>query len=265
MSADRRFQYLFPMLSAKPWRAEPVFRFCVAQFVCLCLGMVVVELLQKCGVSGFKSPEDSGSTLLGTLCFQGATWILILIFLRQHRIGWREAFGLRGPNLYGALLLAVVLIIVILPVAWLLQNISVFTLTELGRPPADQTAVALMVAAKSPWLQIYLGVFTVVIAPVAEEFIFRGLLFPMVRQLGYRRLAWFGVSFLFALIHFDLAIFVPLFVLALTLTWLYEKTDNLLAPIAAHGLFNAANLLVLHFEDQLNQFLQNFFHFLHLA
>jgi uncharacterized protein len=265
MSDDRRFQYLFLMLSAKYWRAEAVFRFCVAQFLCLCLGMAAVGLLQKLGVTGFKSPEDSGNTLLGTLCFQGVTWILISIFLRQHQIGWREAFGLCGPNLVRALLLAAAMVIVILPVAWLLQNISVFSLTELGWPPADQTAVALMVAARSPWLVIYLGVFTVVIAPVAEEFIFRGMLFPMVRQLGYRRWAWFGVSFLFALIHFDLAIFVPLFVLALALTWLYEKTDNLLAPVTAHSLFNAANLVVLHFEDQLNQFLQNFFHFLHLA
>jgi membrane protease YdiL (CAAX protease family) len=62
-----------------------------------------------------------------------------------------------------------------------------------------------------------------------------------------------------------LAIFVPLFALALALTWLYEKTDNLLAPIFAHSLFNAANLVALHFEDQLNQLLQKFQHFLHLA
>jgi membrane protease YdiL (CAAX protease family) len=87
--------------------------------------------------------------------------------------------------------------------------------------------------------------FAVVLAPVAEEFIFRGMLFPFVKQLGWPRLAWLGVNALFALIHFDLAIFVPLFVFALALTWLYEKTDNLLAPIVAHSLFNAANLVVL--------------------
>jgi hypothetical protein len=69
-------------------------------------------------------------------------------------------------------------------------------------------------------------VFAVVIAPVAEEFIFRGMLYPFVKQLGWPRLAWFGVSFLFALIHLDAAAFVPLFLLALALTWLYEKTDN---------------------------------------
>jgi membrane protease YdiL (CAAX protease family) len=87
--------------------------------------------------------------------------------------------------------------------------------------------------------------FAVVLAPVAEEFIFRGMLYPFVKQLGYPRLAWLGVSFVFALVHLNGAIFLPLFVLALALTWLYEKTDNLLAPITAHALFNAANLTLL--------------------
>jgi membrane protease YdiL (CAAX protease family) len=92
-----------------------------------------------------------------------------------------------------------------------------------------------------------------VLAPVAEEFIFRGMLYPFVKQLGWPRLAWIGVSFAFALIHDDAATFVPLFVLALALTWLYEKTDNLLAPIAAHSLFNAANLVILCF-GKMNEF-----------
>ena len=82
----------------------------------------------------------------------------------------------------------------------------------------------------------------VVLAPVAEEFIFRGLLYPFIKQLGWPRLALIGVNLLFALIHFDVATFLALFLLALALTWLYEKTDNLLAPIAVHSLFNATNL-----------------------
>jgi len=58
-------------------------------------------------------------------------------------------------------------------------------------------------------------------------------------------LNWLGVSFLFALIHFNAPTFLSLFVLALALTWLYEKTEGLCAPIMAHGLFNAANLVLL--------------------
>ena len=52
---------------------------------------------------------------------------------------------------------------------------------------------------------------------------------------------------------------MPLFVLALALTWLYEKTDNLLAPIAAHSLFNAANLVVLFFAQNFHAVKMNEF------
>jgi membrane protease YdiL (CAAX protease family) len=45
----------------------------------------------------------------------------------------------------------------------------------------------------------------------------------------------------------DAATLVPLFMLALALTWLYERTDNLLAPITMHSLFNIAYLIVLCF------------------
>ena len=132
----------------------------------------------------------------------------------------------------------------------LLQWVSVSVLEKLGLPPENQAAVKLLTDAKSVWTIVYLGVFAIVIAPVAEEFIFRGMLFPFVKQLGFPKLAWFGVSALFALIHLNVPTFVPLFALALALTWLYERTDNLLAPITAHALFNAANFVVLLWQIQ---------------
>jgi hypothetical protein len=237
------------MLSAKPWRGEAVLQFCGAQLLCFCLGLMISGLLQKAGLAAFQPPDGFGAVLLATLGFQGAAWLLILFFLRQHQTGWREAFGVYGPQLPRALLLALLLAIAILPVAWGLQFLSVDVLTRAGWPPEEQLAVTLLANTKSWWMRVYLGAFAVVLAPVAEEFIFRGILYPFVKQLGWPRLAWIGVSFAFALIHDDAATFVPLFVLALALTWLYEKTDNLLAPIVAHALFNTANLVLLFFAQ----------------
>ena len=57
-------------------------QFCAAQIVCLFLGMVAVGLLHKFGVTGFKQDESFGNILVGTLCFQGASWLLIPFFLR---------------------------------------------------------------------------------------------------------------------------------------------------------------------------------------
>jgi membrane protease YdiL (CAAX protease family) len=75
--------------------------------------------------------------------------------------------------------------------------------------------------------------------------LFRGILYPAVKQFGYPRLALWSTSLLFAAIHMNAVTFVPLATLALILTALYEWTDNLLAPIAAHVLFNALNFAML--------------------
>ena len=234
------------MLSPKPWRAEAVIQLVAGVFVCLCLGVIAGGVLEKAGVTAFKSPDSFARLLLGTLSFQGATWVLIFIFLKQHAVNWRDAFGLRDPKLKSSLALAMgLLVLFVAPAAWWWQEISAQILTQMGWSVEDQAAVTMFKGAKAWGEYAYLSFFAVVLAPVAEEFIFRGMLYPFIKQLGFPKLALFGTSFLFALIHADKAIFIPLFVLALALTWLYERTDNLLAPIAAHSLFNGANLVVL--------------------
>jgi hypothetical protein len=238
------------MLSEKQWRAEAVMQFLAAQFIVYFLGAVALVTLHRSGVSGFRHDDDFGNVLLATVSFQGATWILIPLFLRRHGMNWRDAIGFHKSNLFRTLFWALVVAIVILPFALELQSASIFILKKAGWPVEDEAAVALVSGAKSFWLKIYLGVFTVVIAPVAEEFIFRGVLFPFVKQLGFPKLAWLGVSFLFAAIHLDAAVFLPLFAFALALTWLYEFTGSLLAPIVAHSLFNATNLAVLFYAPK---------------
>jgi membrane protease YdiL (CAAX protease family) len=257
------------MLSAKPWRQEMVIWFCLTQLISLCLGLTIIGVLQRAGFAAFQPLTGAGAIVLDTLAFQGVTWVLIFFFLRMHEVDWRDALGLHWTELHRAWFPAVPVVIVFLPVAWLLQNLALQVFTRLGWSTESEAAVTALMSAKLWWLRIYLGVFTVVIAPVAEEFIFRGMLYPSVKQfrwpalarfvrrLGWPKLAWFlrqrawrmlawlGVSFLFALIHGDAAAFVPLFLLALTLTWLYERTDSLLAPITAHALFNAVNLILL--------------------
>ena len=84
-----------------------------------------------------------------------------------------------------------------------------------------------------------MGLIAVLIAPIGEELLFRGIIYPTIKRLGYRQLALWTNVLLFAAIHANLPIILPLIVLALALTWLYEKTGNLLAPIAAHATFNA--------------------------
>jgi hypothetical protein len=104
--------------------------------------------------------------------------------------------------------------------------------------------------------RVVFGLAAVLLAPVVEEILFRGILYPAIKQRGYPGFALWGTSLLFAAIHSNLMTFVPLTVLALALVWLYEKTDTLLAPIAAHAVFNAANFFLFVYGPDLARWWQ---------
>jgi membrane protease YdiL (CAAX protease family) len=186
--------------------------------------------------------------LLSILSFQGAGIVLIACLLREYGEGWAEAFGLRN-QWARALLLGAIMASLFLPVGWALQEASALVLKKLpglGLQPEVQPAVQVLQQAASWPSRSALGLLTILLAPVGEELLFRGTFYPWIKQAGFPRLALWGTSVGFAAIHLNAGIFVPLLVLALILTALYERTNNLLAPIAAHSVFNALNFAVLY-------------------
>jgi len=238
------------MLSVKPWRAEALLFFGAVQLLSVCLGVMVTLLLQKLGVPGFKDEYDFGFILLSTLSMQGVACVLIGFFLHYHGVSWLDELGFRKKRWLRSLLLMLGVVIFIMPVSHLLQALSISLMEKIHWAPQTEEAVDLVTNATAMWTQIYLAFFAIVLAPVAEEFVFRGVLYPYFNQRGFHKLAWIGVNLVFAFIHGNAADFIPLFVLALALTWLYETTDNLLMPIFAHAAFNAANLVLLKYAMQ---------------
>ena len=93
----------------------------------------------------------------------------------------------------------------------------------------------------------------VVMAPICEELLFRGVIYPSLRDLGHRRLAIAASSLLFAAIHGSLALMLPLTVLAVILVWLYEKTGSIVAPVLMHAAFNAVNFAMIKLLPQIAQ------------
>jgi membrane protease YdiL (CAAX protease family) len=143
-----------------------------------------------------------------------------------------------------------------LPVAWGCQWLSINVMDLAHLNPQNQAAVEelqdpdLTVAGKA-----VLGVIVIVIAPLVEEALFRGILYPAIKQRGFPRLALWGSSALFATVHFNMATFLPLLIFALLLVYLYETFQNLLVPIVAHSFFNAVNFFALLFMDQIDRVL----------
>lgn len=233
------------MLSEKPWKPEWVLRLYAGVICCLMAGMVLVGIVGKLLPGENNTHRDFVSFMISAACFQGAALVLVHFFVRRHETTWQEAFGFRLAGAKRVVGMAVLAIALVLPVVILLGMSWEILLKYVGFRPQLQTVVQMLLGKLSTVQIIGFGASAILLAPVAEEILFRGILYPTLKQSGHPTLALWVTSLLFASCHMNLLTFLPLTLLALVLTWLYEKTGNLLTPILAHVIFNSINFALL--------------------
>jgi membrane protease YdiL (CAAX protease family) len=109
----------------------------------------------------------------------------------------------------------------------------------------EQDVVALFKQLRGAGVLLFFTVFAAVIAPIAEEMVFRVFLFNIAQRYGG---FWVGAivsGVCFGAVHGDLYAFVPLAAGGVLLCYLYYRTGNAYVSMIAHGLFNAVTLLAL--------------------
>ena len=83
----------------------------------------------------------------------------------------------------------------------------------------------------------------VVAAPIAEEILFRGLLFTRMARGSNLYIAAIISSIVFGIMHGTMIWAIYTFVVGAVLVWLFVKTRSLTAPILAHFAFNGVSFL----------------------
>lgn len=116
-------------------------------------------------------------------------------------------------------------------------------LFDVEAPP--QELVFLMVEAESPLTTALLILFAVVVAPLAEELVFRAGFFRFLRTRTPKWVAYLLPATIFGALHGNLAAFVPLTALAIAFAIAYERTGRIGVPILAHALFNLNTVVLL--------------------
>jgi membrane protease YdiL (CAAX protease family) len=233
------------MLSEKPWAPDAVARLFLGVIASVCVGLMLAGLVQTLGLGLSETQRRLVTEIIMVIFFQIAAMFWIDAFLRQEGMLWGQAFGLANPGVARAIGLGVLSAVVFLPLAWGLQQLSAKLMTLLHLKPVAQIVVEQMQTNVPLSHKIFLGVLAIVVAPIAEESLFRGVLYPTLKQTGHVRLAMWGTSLIFGITHFNAVTFLPLTVFSVILVLLYEETDNLLAPIVAHSTFNTTNFVLL--------------------
>ncbi len=205
---------------------------------------VRVFLMPKTPLKGIK-PEQ----ILAEPFFLLIISVGLAGFLVFRRISLAEIFGWKRMPLWQMALGAVALTILALPAILTVSNLMAYALPKAYSE--EQQLVALFRAeVRQGHYAMIASIFVaaVVLAPLGEEFLFRGYFYPV-----YKR--YFGgvpsavlTAVLFALLHANVVSFAGLFLLALCWTIAYEYSGSLLVPIAMHATFNFLNLAQLYLQ-----------------
>lgn len=96
-----------------------------------------------------------------------------------------------------------------------------------------------------------------ILGPIIEEILFRGFLQGWLREKGSKNLAIIITAIVFTLFHYEVSLgisnielLIPLFIMGLSLSYLKEREESLLAPIGLHIAFNAFGILGILLFDQ---------------
>ncbi|MEF9839463.1 MAG: CPBP family intramembrane glutamic endopeptidase [Lachnospiraceae bacterium] len=94
----------------------------------------------------------------------------------------------------------------------------------------------------SKWIIQVLGLG--LIAPIAEELIYRGLLYKRLKETSSRGMAMFYSALIFGLYHGNIVQAIYGFVLGLAFAYLYEQYGSIKAPIIAHVIVNLTSVVL---------------------
>jgi len=111
-------------------------------------------------------------------------------------------------------------------------------------PPVREVSALTEVFGPTAWGLLLSVALVVIVAPLVEEVVFRGVLQSAFSAQWGSRVAIALSAALFALYHMTPWLFVPLFALGVACGWLARERETLLPAISLHGAYNVLPVVI---------------------
>jgi membrane protease YdiL (CAAX protease family) len=227
---------------------EPLGPFVFIMIGGMSLWMLVPAIILKLLHRGVRlediKPTHAETVILGMV--GGAVPLLFMLlgtFTRRRR--GLETLGFTSRHFTRGLSPALAGVVFILPVVgwaailadWLMRKYQI-------QHPMKHELLTIMDQAPSPLLKVLIAIGAIIVAPLFEEFIFRGHLQTLLSRVT--RMPWLAViitSVLFSLVH-HWSIWLPIFTLSVCLGYMYERTGNLWVSVLMHAMFNGFSIII---------------------
>ena len=194
--------------------------------------------------------NTGGNAILTALVSVFSSVITLIIFLKTKWTPLTRGYLLSKP--WGTLLWVVLFSLgTIIPLSFLYE--------QLGIEMDENTQQIFTSLMKEPWGYVAVGI----LAPLAEEVVFRGAILRTLLGIMSKKNHWVAIMIsaaIFGVVHANLAQFVNALLMGLLLGWMYYRTGSLVPGILLHWINNTMAYVLTNIMPQSDGKLIDLFH-----
>jgi len=225
-------------LVVAPWRVQSA-----ANLVALAFALTLLAGALIAQTPGLDWNRLSSTLAVGAVLFALYATLVGIVWRVSATRGVRfvDAVGLRhtaGLRWYAAALGVAV-------VCWFFSEAFTTALTVLGVNVAREDIALFRVLPAGPAGVALTVVLLVVVAPFAEEIVFRGVLLSSLSSRWGTSVGLFASGAVFAAVHVSPVGFVPLLLAGTLFGWIFVRSRSLAVAILAHAAYNALGVVAL--------------------
>ena len=231
-------------LESRPWSTRQG-AFLLLALMALYFASTALQPLINEWFGGAGDEKGALKIVIQSISFHLIGLGIVVLSLLRRRVTWRDAFGLEPRAILRDVGKGVMFYLAALPFIVFYTFLYQAVLRGVGYEIVMQEVALVVADEQSFWMRMYLMGLAVVLAPLFEEILFRGIGLPLIAQKWGVAPAVVAVSLFFAAIHFHLPSMMPLFVIAVAFSLAYIHSGSIVVPIVMHGLFNGVNVAML--------------------
>ncbi len=197
-----------------------------------------------------QAASTGGNAILAALVSAFSSVITLIIFLKTKWTPLTRGYLLSKP--WGTLLwVALFSLGTIIPLSFLYE--------QLGIEMDENTQQIITSMMKEPWGYVAVGI----LAPLAEEVVFRGAILRTLLGIMSKKNHWVAIMIsaaIFGVVHANLAQFINALLMGLILGWMYYRTGSLVPGILLHWVNNTMAYVLTNIMPQSDGKLIDLFH-----
>lgn len=225
--------------------------FIVIQMIVMYVGAGIWAAVKHVGyMATVQDMATGGNAILLALTSVFSNVITLALFLRIKWTPVTRDYLLSKPWLQ-LLWVALFTLGAIIPLTFLYEQLGI----EMD-DSAERLFASLM---KEPWGYVAVGI----LAPLAEEIVFRGAILRTLLDMMSKKNHWVAIMIsaaIFGVVHGNMAQFVNALLMGLILGWMYYRTKSLVPGILLHWVNNTVAFILANILPQTNGKLIDLFH-----